>query len=88
MRLKGCDAVMEKLFSPSIYESKLCDPEDGALVVAAVILHSIGWKTQQGMPEGGIETLREMLRQDPETVVKACASTVEVLRQRAGGTFP
>ncbi len=72
---------MNKLFTPSLLESPLCEPDKDALEAAAVILHSIGWNAQQGMPERGIATLREMLRQDHTAVIKACAAAVAVLRQ-------
>ena len=78
---------MEKLFSPAIATSNLCKPDREALEAAAVILHSIGWNTQQGMPERGIETLRKMLQQDQSAVIRACASTVEVLRRQSGHAF-
>lgn len=79
---------MNKLFTPSLIESPLCEPDEDALEVAAVILHSIGWNAQQGMPERGIAVLSEMLQQDQEAVIKMCASTVEVLRRRVVHTSP
>ena len=79
---------MNKLFTPSLLKSPLCEPDEDALEVAAVILHSIGWNVQQGMPERGIEVLTDMLRQDPGAVIKACATAVAVLRREFEHTLP
>lgn len=79
---------MNKLFTPSLIESPLCEPDKDALEAAAVILHSIGWNTQQGMPERGIEVLTDMLRQNQGTVIKVCAAAVAVLRREFGHTSP
>ena len=78
---------MNKLFTPSLFESPLCEPEQAALEAAAMILHSIGWNAQQGMPERGIEVLMDMLRQDQEAIIKACAAAVAVLRRECGNTL-
>ena len=77
---------MNKLFTPSLFESPLCEPEQTALEAAAMILHSIGWNTQQGMPERGIEVLEDVIRQDQGAVIKACAAAVAVLRRNFGHT--
>ena len=79
---------MNKLFTPSLFESPLCEPEQATLEVAAMILHNIGWNAQQGMPERGVEVLTDMLRQDQGAVVKACAAAVAVLRREFGHTSP
>ena len=72
---------MNKLFTPSLLESPLCEPEQAALEAAAMILHCIGWNTQQGMPDRGVEVLADMLRQDQGAVIRACAAAVAVLRR-------
>lgn len=73
---------MEKLFHPTIEESKLCEPETEALDMAEWILHSVGWFTQQGMEEEAIGFLRHVIQLDRQFVVRVCAAGLAVLLER------
>ena len=68
-----------KLFHPSLQESKLCVPERELVEIACVLLHSIGWFAQQGAEENAIDFIREIIGQDRQSVVKACAAGLAVL---------
>lgn len=69
----------KKLFHPSLQESKLCEPEPEQVEIACVVLHTLGWFTQQGAEENAFDFLREIIRQDRQAVVKVCAAGLAVL---------
>lgn len=68
-----------KLFHPTIEGSKLCDPEPETVEFACVVLHTLGWFTQQGAEENAFDFLREIIRQDRQAVVRVCAAGLAVL---------
>lgn len=76
----------KKLFHPSVHivrmEEKEIKPED--LELAAVILHELGWMTQQGAFENAVNNLRLISEQEPDGFLRACAAGLAVLRFALG----
>lgn len=79
---------MEKLFHPSLKESKLCDPEPEMVEIAAVIFHDIGWLTQQGSFDEAMERLRWWVENEPEVFLKVCATGSRVCLNTLKQTVP
>ena len=73
----------KKLFSPSICETPQILPGADELEMAAALLHTIGWHTQQGTEQMAVDDLMEMIRMARVTVVKICAAGLSVIRRAA-----
>ena len=69
---------MEKLFHPTIEGSKLCEPVPDVLEMAEIILHDLGWLTQQGLFDEAVARLRWLAENEPEGFLKACATGLKV----------
>lgn len=78
-RKGGAGMADTKLFHPTIEGSNLCVPESETVDFACVLLHTIGWFTQQGAEENAIDFLRKIICQDRQAVVKVCAAGLAVL---------
>lgn len=69
---------MEKLFHPTIDGSKLCQPEPDAIEMAEIILHDLGWLTQQGLFDEAVARLRWMVENNKAAFLKGCATGLTV----------
>lgn len=71
---------MEKLFHPTIEGSKLCDPAPDGVEMAEIILHDLGWLTQQGMFDDAVARLRWLVENNKAAFLKGCATGLLVCR--------
>lgn len=71
---------MEKLFHPTIEGSKLCESEPEAVEMAEIILHDLGWLTQQGLFDEAVARLRWLVENNQAAFLKGCATGLSVCR--------
>lgn len=67
-----------KLFHPTMQESMVSQINPDMLELCALILHDLGWPTQQGMVDKSVERLRWWVENKPEVFLKACATGLTV----------
>lgn len=79
-RKGGAGMADTKLFHPTIEGSKLCDPEPEAVEMAEIILHNLGWFTQQCGIERALEHIRWLHDKMPDAFLKGCATGLSVCR--------
>ena len=73
-----------KLLHPTIDGSRGCEPDRELLEIASVILHGIGWKTQQGFAaEDAVQETKMLIELDRDAVVRACSAGLGILRRAA-----
>ena len=71
---------MEKLFHPTIEASQPLAPEPESLEMAEMILHDLGWFTQQCGIEKALENIRWLQSKMPDAFLKGCATGLSVCR--------
>lgn len=75
---------MEKLLHPSIDVLKVEGTDAEALEFAMVILHDLGWFTQQCGIEHALDRIRSMHQIAPERFIQGCANGAAALHHALG----
>lgn len=77
---------MEKLLHPSFDVLRVDGSDLEAVEFAMIILHSIGWQTQQCGIERGLESAQYWHSKFPERFIQACAHGSAALHHILGRT--
>lgn len=75
---------MQKLLHPSINVLRVDGTDEEALEMAMVILHDIGWLTQQCGFECALNRLRELHDHSQELFIQGCAHGAAALHGALG----
>jgi hypothetical protein len=76
----GAGMADTKLFHPTIECSKLCEPVPDGVEMAEIILHDLGWLTQQGLFEEAVARLRWLAENKKTAFLRGCATGLSVCR--------
>ena len=76
---KGDKNMGEKVFHPTIKDSRVQKLDPKQLELCARHLHDLGWLTQQGMFDRAVERLRWWVEKYPEDFVTSCANGLTLI---------
>ncbi len=75
-----------KLLHPSVDVLRVDGTDQEALEFAMVILHSLGWQTQQCGIEYALSRIKELHDPFPDLFIRGCAHGAAVLHKTLGRT--
>lgn len=68
-----------KIFHPTILNSTVKEIDPELLDLAANLLHALGWFTQQGGIEAGLDHIRWLHNTLPDAFLKICSNGLTVI---------